>query len=373
MRTRLLPMIRKEFREIGRDPITLWIAAAAPVVMTVVFAYALRIDFEGMPMAVLDFDRSRESAELTEVFANTGDFAVRYRPGQERDVRHLFEGGLVRLAVIIPQGFGRELAAGRTARVQTLIDGSLAATGSVIRSEVEAVTATYSLGLARRASAGRPLPVGPQAETRVWYNPALRSSVFIVPGLFAVILMAFPPLLTALAVVREKESGSVEQIYVSPLRPWEFIAGKMLPYVAIAFLELASVMAIGVWWFDVPLRGSLALLLAASAIYVFCTVGIGLLVSTLARTQVVATMLALVITVMPSFLFSGFLFPITSMPRVVQAYTHLFPARHFNVLSRGVFLKGAGLRELWPQLAILAVYTAVVFTTAALRFRKKVA
>lgn len=373
MRTRLLPMIWKEFREVRRDPITLWIAAAAPIAFVVLFAYAMRIDFDGMPMAVLNFDRSRESAELTEVFANTGDFAVRYRPSQERDVRHLFQAGLVRLAVIIPQGFGRELAAGRTARVQTLIDGSLAATASVIRSEVEAVTATYSLGLARRASAGRPLPVGPQAEVRVWYNPGLRSSQFIVPGLFGVILMAFPPLLTALAVVREKESGSVQQIYVSPLRPWEFIAGKMLPYVAIAFLELASVMAVGAWWFDVPLRGSLALLLAASALYVFTTVGIGLLVSTLARTQVVATLLALVITVMPSFLFSGFLFPISSMPPIVQGYTHLFPARHFNVLSRGVFLKGAGLAELWPQLAILAVYTAIVFAAASLRFRKKVA
>lgn len=365
-------MIRKEFREIRRDPLTLWIAAAVPLVFLVIFAYALRIDFDEMPMAVLDLDRSRESAQLIDMFGNTGDFAVRYRPGSEREVAHLLDRGQVRLALVIPHGFARELAAGRTATVQTLIDGTLPSTGSVIRNEVEAVTATYGLRVAGRA-ASRPLPVGPVVESRVWYNPALRSSTFIVPGLFSVILMAFPPLLTALAVVREKESGSVEQIYVSPLRPWEFIAGKMLPYVAIAFLELASVVAVGLWGFGIPLRGSVAVLALGSAVYVFCTVGIGVLVSTLARTQVVATLLALVITVMPSFLFSGFLFPITSMPPVVQAYTHLFPARHFNVVSRGVFLKGVGLRELWPQIAILGAYTAAVFTIAALRFRKKVA
>lgn len=373
MKSRLLPLIRKEFREIRRDRLTLWIAAAAPVFLMVTFAYALRLDFDGIPMAALDLDRSRESAGLIEVFANTGDFAVRYRLRSDRDVRHLLDAGRVRLAVVIPPGFGRELRAGRTARVQTLIDGSQPATGVVLRSEVEAVTATYGLRLARLAAGDRPLPLGPQVQPRVWYNPAFRSSTFIVPGLFTVILMAFPPLLTALAVVREKESGSVEQIYVSPLRPWEFIAGKMLPYVMIAFAELASVIVVGVAWFDVPLRGSLGVLALGSLIYVFCTVGIGVLVSTLARTQVVATLLALVITVMPSFLFSGFLFPITSMPRAVQWYTHLFPARHFNVVSRGVFLKGIGLAELWPQLAILVLYTAGVFSVAALRFRKKVA
>lgn len=372
MRTRLIPMVRKEFREIRRDPITLWIAVAMPLVMLVLFGYALRIDFDDMPMAVLDLDRSRESAELAEVFANSGDFVIRHRVTTEREVRQLFERGRIRLALVIPPGFAREVTAGRTAQVQTLIDGSLAATAAVLRSEVEAATASYTLRLARRTT-GRGGLIGPDAEARVWYNPALRSSTFVVPGLFAVILMAFPPLLTALAVVREKESGSVEQIYVSPLRPWEFIAGKMLPYVALAFFELTSVIAVGRLWFGIPFRGSAGVLALGSAIYVLCTVGIGLLVSTLVRTQVVATLLALVITVMPSFLFSGFLFPITSMPRVIQLYTHMFPARHYNVVSRGVLLKGLGLADLWREFAILGLYTAVVFTAAAIRFRKKVA
>lgn len=366
-------MIRKEFREIRRDPITVYIAALVPAILVVLFGYALRIDFEDMPTAVLDLDASRRSAELIEAFENTGDFAVRYRPASERMVRHLLDAGDARVAIVIPQGFGRELEAGRTASVQTLIDGSLVATGAVLRNEAEAVTLAYSIRAIRRAPGGVRVPLGPSLQPRFWYNAALESATFIVPGLFAVILMAFPPLLTALAIVREKESGSVEQIYVSPLKPWEFIAGKMIPYVIIAFAEMAVVVLIGMVWFGVPFRGNVSLLLLASTIYVFCTVGIGLVVSTVTRSQVVAVLLALVITVMPSFLFSGFLFPITSMPRPMQMYTYLFPARYFNVISRGLFLKGTGLRELWPQFVILALYTAAVFTIASLRFRKKVA
>ena len=373
MRTRVPAVMRKEFREIRRDPITLWIAAVVPVVLLGIFGYALRIDFTDVPMAVLDADRSRESAALVEAFTNTGDFAVRAHPGTERELRRLLDGGLVRLGLVVPRGFGRELAAGRPVAVQTLVDGSVAATAAVIRNEVDAVTLRYSLAQLRRVPAGARLPVAPEIESRVWYNPGLRSEVFLVPGLFAVILMAFPPLLTALAIVREKESGSVEQIYVSPLRPWEFIAGKMLPYVAIALLEMATVVALGLWWFRVPVHGSPALLVLAALLYVFCTVGIGLVVSTVTRSQVVALLLATVLTIMPSFLFSGFLYPIASMPMAIQMYTFLFPARYFNEITRGLFLKGTGLAELWPQFAALALYTAIVFGVTSLRFRKKVA
>ncbi|MGK7311416.1 MAG: ABC transporter permease, partial [Candidatus Longimicrobiales bacterium M2_2A_002] len=184
---------------------------------------------------------------------------------------------------------------------------------------------------------------------------------------------AFPPLLTVLAVVREKESGSVQQVYVSPLRPWEFVAGKMIAYFGIAVLELATIVAVGLWWFDVPFRGSVSLLVGASLLFALCTVGIGLLVSTITRSQVVAMLIALIITVMPSFLFSGFMFPISSMSEAVQWYTRIFPAQYFVELSRGLFLKGAGWRALSPELAILAAYTALVFGAAAIRFRKKLA
>jgi len=212
-----------------------------------------------------------------------------------------------------------------------------------------------------------------RVEVRVWYNPSLRSVTYVVPGLFGVILMAFPPLLTALAITREKEMGSIQQIFASPLTPAEFLAGKLVPYGLIAFLQIIMVIAVGFLWFEVPMRGSLGLLFAAGLVYVFCTVRIGLLVSTIARTQLAAMLLALIITLMPSFLFSGFLFPIFTMPYLLQLYTRAFPAQYFVDLSRGIVLKGAALPELWPSMVLLLAYTIAVFALAAWRFRKKVA
>lgn len=370
---RVWPVVRKELREIRRDPITLWIAVAFPAVMLFVFAYAIRLEVDDVPMAVLDYDRSQESAALVDAFVNTGNYVVRRRVATEREVKHLLDDGAVRLALVIPPGFEREIAAGRIARVQTLIDGSYSATATIVRNEADAIVYAFARARVRRALGGASVPEGIRVEARVWYNPSLRSAVFVVPGLFAALLMAFPPLLTVLAVVREKESGSVQQIYVSPLKPWEFVAGKMLPYVAIAFLELVMILVLGAWWFKVPFRGSAALLLAGSTLYILCTVGIGLLVSTLTRSQVVAILLAVVITVMPSFLFSGFMFPISTMPEAIQWYTRLFPARYFTEVSRGLFLKGIGGGELWDEFAWLAAYTALVFAAASFRFRKKVA
>lgn len=372
MRTRILPVARKEFREIRRDPITLWIAVILPLMMLFLFGYAIRLEVDDVPMAVLDLDRTRESAALIEAFLNTGDFAVRARAADERDVRRALDSGAVRVALVIPPGFGRELAAGGSTTVQTLIDGTFSATAQIIRGEAEAITSAFAReGLQR--TTGAAMSEGIRAEPRVWYNPALASRISIVPGLFAVILMAFPPLLTVLAVVREKESGSIEQIYVSPLRSWEFVAGKMLPYVLIALGELVGVIAIGAWWFDLPFRGNPVVLALASMLYVLCTVGIGLLISTVTRSQVVAVLLALIITLMPSFLFSGFMYPIATMPEAMQWYTRLFPARYFTDISRGLFLKGIGVAELREQFSVLGAYTLVVFGAAALRFRKKVA
>lgn len=373
MNRRVRAVIRKEFRELLRDPITLLIAAVLPVVMLVVFGYAIRLEVEDVRMAVVDHDRTLASARFVEAFTNSGHFVVHRRPNDVREAQGLLDRGAVRVALVVPAGFGRELAQGRTAPVQTLIDGSYSSIARILQAEVEAVTLAFAAREASR-SAGRPLAAtGIQDEARVWYNPELRSETFVVSGLFAVILMAFPPLLTTLAVVREKESGSVQQIYVSPLRSWEFIAGKMAAYVVVAFLELVLILALGRWWFDVPFRGGPLAVLLGSVLFVFCTVGIGLLVSTMTRSQVVAVLLALIITVMPSFLFSGFMFPISSMAEAVQWYTRLFPAQYFVEISRGAFLKGIGVTELWEELLVLAAYTLAVFGAASLRFRKKIA
>jgi ABC-2 type transport system permease protein len=377
MSARFLPVARKEFREMRRDPITLWIAAFLPVVMLFLFGYAVSLDVEDVPVAVLDRDRSAASARLVEALENSGDFSVRHRAADEREVRRLLDAGRARLVVVIPAGFAEDLTSGRRARVQTLVDATYSATAAVVRDGVEALLVDF----ARRQAASQAGPGGGAAHPaggirvrpRVRYNPSLESATFVIPGLFAVILLAFPPLLTVLGVVREKESGSIQQVYVSPLRPWEFLAGKALPYAAIAFGELATVVALGVWWFDVPFRGSPLLLLAASILYVLCTVGIGLFVSTLTRSQVVGMLLALVITLMPAFLFSGFMFPISAMPEPVQWYTRLFPGRYFTEISRGLFLKGSGPAALATPLLLLAAYTAAVFGAATLRLGRKLA
>jgi ABC-2 type transport system permease protein len=247
--------------------------------------------------------------------------------------------------------------------VQLLLDGTYSDTAQVIAGYADTIARSY-----HRTPAGHV-----RVEMRVWYNAEMRSANYVVPGLFAVILMAFPPLLTALAIVREKETGAIQQIFASPLTGGEFIAGKLIPYGGVAFIQILMVMAAGFFWFDIPLRGNAAFLLLAGSIYVLCTVGLGLLISTMARRQVTALLLAMILTMMPSMLFSGFVFPIFTMPYLLQLYTFAFPARYFVDVSRGIVLKGAGPGELWPNLMMLVAYTAIVFMIAMARLRKKVA
>ncbi len=352
----------KETREILRDPITLGVALAMPLVMLLLFGYAVSLDVRAVPMGVLDHDRSPMSRALADRFVATEYFSRAAAFDDLREVEAALRGGRIKLALIIPPEFAHALARAEPVRVQALVDGTYASTARLVAGYAAAIVA---------AGQGAPPPV--RLETRVWYNPELRSANFVIPGLFGVILMAFPPLLTALAIVREKETGSIQQVFASPLTGAEYLTGKLIPYGLIAFLQLLTVMAVGFVWFATPLRGSLAFLIGAGLLYVFCTVGIGLLVSTVTRSQLAAMLLALVVTLMPSFLFSGFLFPIFAMPYSTQLYTAIFPARYFIEFSRAVVLKGAGFAELWPNLVLLLAYTLAVFALAAWRFRKKVA
>lgn len=370
MRSLIGAVIWKELREIRRDPVTIWVAAVLPLIMLYLFGAALSLDVKDATFAVYDQDGSAESRALAEAFPNSGYFRRAHNIRNEREIAPLLDGGRARLVLVIPADFSAKLADGETVAVQTLVDGAFSATAMVIAGYAAAIVQDYSLVLARRAGAHH-VPV--TVESRVWFNAPLESVNYIVPGLFGVILMAFPPLLTALAVVREKEAGSVQQIFVSPIRPWQFIVGKMAPYAAIAFLEMLMILIAGLLGFGIPFRGSLALFLLATTIYVFCTVGLGLLISTVTRSQLVAMLLALILTLMPSFLFSGFLFPIFTMPEMMRMYTYLFPARYFIEISRGIVMKDVGLETLWPQFALLLAYTVAVFAAATRLFRKKVA
>ncbi len=376
MKSLIWIVVWKEVREIRRDPITVAVAVLLPLLMLYLFGSALSLDVKDASLAVYDQDRSAASRALIERFPQSGYFKRVHDIRAEGEIAEILDRGRARLVLIVPPGFAQKLARGVTAEVQTLADGSFSATAMVVMGYAEAIIQDYAFARARerRAAHGAGVPLVPvRVESRVWFNAPLESRNYIVPGLFGVILMAFPPLLTTLAVVREKEAGSVQQIFVSPIRPYEFIAGKMIPYAAIAFLEMLMILVAGLWWFHIPFLGSFPLFLAATVIYVFCTVGLGLLISSVTRSQLVAMLLALLATLMPSFLFSGFLFPIYTMPMMLQFYTYLFPARYFVEISRGIVMKDVGLEVLWPQFLALLLYTALVFVITTRLFRKKVA
>lgn len=362
-RTRIAAVVGKETREIVRDRATVVVAVLMPLVMLFLFGYGISMEVDDVRLGLVDQDRSPTSRALVERFVGSGYFRLdsNYATPQqgEADLRR----GAVSLLVSIPPGFGERVARGDHAPVQVLVDGTYSSTANLVARYAETVIA----GFAQPAQA----PV--RVESRVWYNPALSSTVYVIPGLFGVILMALPPLLTALALTREKQSGSIQQIFASPLTAAEFLAGKLIPYGLIAFLQLLMVIVVGFVWFDVPLRGNPGLLLGVGLVYVFCTVGIGLLISTLTSSQLVAMLLALIVTLMPAFLFSGFLFPIFTMPDVIQLYTRAFPVQYFVGFSRDLVLKGAMLPELWPSALLLLAYTIVIFGFAVWRFRKKVA
>lgn len=360
---RIRALTAKELRELVRDPITLGLCAVMPLIMLFLFGYAVNLDVEDVAFGVYDEDRTPASRDLVDRFAATPYFALRRELASMDAVESALQRSEIRLALVLPRGFTRRLLKHEESPAQLLVDGSYPATGLLALAYAEAIVNAFP----------KPTPARVQAEIRIWYNPSLRSVNYIVPGLFAVILMAFPPLLTALAIVREKETGTIQQIFASPVTSAEFIIGKLVPYGLVAFLEMLTVVAMGYFWFEVPFRGSLPLLLAISLIYVLTTVGIGLLVSTVTRTQLAAMLLALIATLMPSFLFSGFLFPVFTMPLALQLYSQLFPATYFMEISRGIVLKGAGLGSVWPPAALLLGYTLAVFVFASVRLRQKVA
>ena len=360
---RIAAVIAKEARELWRDPVTIAISLLMPLMMLFLFGYAISLDVKDVSLGVLDRDATPASRRLVDSFVQSGYFRVAQTFSTTHDIDAALQRGGVDLALVIPERFQAALERGQSPPAQLLLDGTYSDTAQVVASYADTIVRRY----------GNPSGDHLRVEMRVWYNAAMRSVNYIIPGLFGVILMAFPPLLTALAVVREKETGAIQQIFASPLSSAEFIVGKLIPYAGVAFVQILMVMAVGFLWFDVPFRGNIVFLLFAGAVYVLCTVGLGLLVSTLAQRQVTAMLLAMILTLMPSMLFSGFLFPIFTMPYLFQLYTMAFPARYFIDLSRDVVLKGSGIGELWPNVALLITYTAIIFAIAVGRLRKKVA
>ncbi len=360
----MLGFAHKEVIEIARDPITVGISLVMPLIMLFLFGYALSFDVEDAPLLIVDHDRSVASRALSDQFLNTPYFHFAGAPESERAAEHALMQGRARAVLFIPPGFDRRLERGEAAPVEFLVDGTYASTAAIVAAYGRAIIYAFPEGSLL-------LPIQP--EIRVWYNPQLRSRDFIVPGLFAVILMAFPPLLTALAVAREKELGTIAQIYASPLTRVEFILGKLFPYAVIAAIQLTMVLAAGFLWFKIPMNGSFTLLTVLGLIFVLCTVSVGLFVSILVRTQVAAMLVTVLLTLMPSFLFSGFIYPVFTMPEMFRVYAESFPTIYFIDISRGIVMRGAGLAELWGQVAFLLAYTFGVLALATMLTRKRIA
>lgn len=373
MLRRVGSVIRKEFLHILRDPRTLAITFLIPVVQLVLLGYAAVTVVDHLPTAYLDRDRTSASRALLRAFEASGCFDFLYQVQDEEEMAYLIHAGKVRAGLSIPAGYGEAVLSGRLAQVGFAIDGSdpTVATGALSAAQAlgQALSVELSaLNLARRGIAMP--PTGVEVRTRVWYNPDLKNANFMIPGLIAIVLQVLTTVLTALAIVREREQGTLELLIVTPVRPAELVVGKLVPYVAIAFADLLEVLAVGAFWFKVPIHGSVGLLLALAAISLMTSLGLGLLISTLAGTQREA-MLLVWFTVLPSIFLSGFLFPIAAMPPVLQALSYAIPLTYLLVIVRGIILKGVGLTFLWSQALALVVFGLVLLTVASLRFRKR--
>ncbi len=373
---RLAAVARKEFIHVLRDPRALGIAIVLPMIMLMIFGYALTMDLDRVPLAVWDQSRTPQSRELVGRFQGSRYFSLVARPETYREVEASLARGETMMALVIPVDFGRRVASGRKAEVQVLADGSDANTTTLALSYADAIVQGYSQEILvekARSLTGRPPTLPLDLRFRAWFNTDMESRIFIVPGLIAVIMMLITALLTSLTVAREWESGTMEQLISTPLRGSELILGKLAPYFTIGMLDMLLSVLAGRFLFGVPIRGSLVLLFAVSAIYLVGALSLGILISAKAKTQLLASQFAFVATFLPAFLLSGFMFDIGNMPRPLQAVTYLIPARYFVVFLRGLYLKGTGLAQLWPDCLLMVAFGALMLLLAIRSFRKRLA
>ncbi len=373
MINRLTSLIRKEFIQIIRDPRTLAMTFAMPVVMLFLLGYAATNDVRNIAMVVFDQDQTPASRRLIEAYRSADYFKLTYFVYSEEDIRNLIDNNSARAGMIIPPGYGRTLSAGRSAQVAFILDGSdptvasTALSAAILIGQAQS-TKIVTERLDKRGMKGLsqpPIDIRPQ----VLYNPALESAYFMIPAIIGQILQFLTTILTATSIVRERERGTIEQLIVTPLRSWELVVGKLTPYVLISFLDTLEILVIGILVFKVPVNGSFILLLVMSALFLITTLGIGIFISTLANTQQEA-MLTSMFTILPSIFLSGFFFPLAAMPDILQVFSYIIPLRYFLIISRGIILKGVGMQALWPEVIALIIFAVIVMGAAARRFRK---
>lgn len=370
---RIYRMLVKEFIQVLRDSRMKALIFVMPVIQLIMFGYAVTTDVDHIRTALCDLDKSPQSRALIERFTGSGYFSVVESTDRPGRLGELLDRSQATLAIQVNPGFANDLQAGRQAVIQTIVDGTDSNTGTVAMDYSLRITQAFSrevgapVALANLAQPG----VAPiDLRTRAWFNPDLKSRYFNVPGVIAVILLLTSLLLTSMAVVREREIGTMEQLMVTPIRPLELILGKTLPFALICLADVLAVTAVGVLWFHIPIYGSLWLLLSGAILYLMSTIGVGLFISTISHTQQQALMSSFFFY-LPAVLLSGFMFPISNMPLPAQWLTYLNPLRYFLVIIRGIFLKGSGLTVLWPQFATLAILGVVLLSISSMRFQKR--
>jgi ABC-2 type transport system permease protein len=367
---------RKEFLHVLRDPRSLALGVLMPLIMLFLFGYALTLDVDRVPLAVWDQSNTPQSRELISRFEGSHYFTLRLHASSYSQLEQAVDRRDALIALVLPPDFANKLDSGASPALQVILDGSDPSTATIAQGYAEVIVLTWSrqitmAALERRfpqqASVALPLEIRP----RVWFNSDLVSRNFIFPGLIPVIMMIVAALLTSLSMAREWETGTMEQIVTMPVRRWELIIGKLAPYFCIGVVDLLLSVGVGYFVFSVPLKGSLVLLSALSLLFLVGALAVGMLISIIAKSQLLASQLALLVTVLPAFLLSGFIFPLENMPAPIQAVSHIVVARYFVTILRGIYLKGVGLVILWPQALFLLGFAFIILTVAVLKFKKK--
>ena len=371
---RVYAVARKEMLHVVRDPRSLGMAIAIPMLLLMLFGYALTLDVDNVPLVVWDQDQTPASRELISRFLGSRYFSLIEHVHDYRQVERAIDTGEALAGLVVPRGFAGGIAAGRESPVQLLVDGSDSTTATLAMGYADTVVLGYSQHLVlrqaqRTGGTARRAPV--DLRPRVWYNADLESKNYIIPGLIAVIMMVIAALLTSLTVAREWERGTMEQLISTPIKGWELVTGKLLPYFLIGLLDVALAVFMGEFLFQVPLRGSVALLFAVAAVFLAGALALGLLISIVTKSQLLASQLAMVLTFLPSFLLSGFMYAISNMPKPIQIVTYAIPARYFVALLKGIYLKGVGLRFLAFEAGLLSAFAVLVVLAAIGKFRKK--
>jgi len=371
---RIFSVIRKEFIQISRDPRTLAITFIMPIMLLLLLGNAATNDVRNVSLAVLDQSKSQQSRALLNAFRATDYFSLAYEVNSEKELALLIDGGQARTGLIIPPDYGDKTSRGQAASVAFIIDGSdpTVAGGALSAATLLGQTQSVKLQvqkLSRQTMGGMPT-TAVDVRSQVWYNPDMASAYFMVPGMIGMILQTMTTLLTAVAIVRERERGTIEQLIVTPIRSWELLVGKLVPYVVIAFGDALEVLTLGTLWFHVPIRGNIGLLLGLAALFVMTTLSVGLFISTIAHTQQEA-MLTTFMTILPTIFLSGFFFPVAGMPQVLQWISAIIPLKYFLIIVRSIVLKGVGLQLLLSEAVTLAVMGIVMMAVASSRFRKR--